>query len=171
MVLTDLDNIAGVYTRVNIKVGSREAFKTANNWLSNCIELHEECPSPKNLYMPTRIIEIVDWDQRWVRLRHTNDKEITLYTALSYRWGEDLPSKTTKELLPRYEARIPWQHMPRTIQDAIITTLEFGIRFLWAGSLCMIQGSSKDIASEISRMPRIFTNTMVTIAASRAGNT
>jgi hypothetical protein len=89
MMLTHLDSIADVYTRANIKVGSREAFKIANNWLSNCIELHKECPSPKNLYMPTRVNEIVDWDQRWVHLRHTNDMEITSYTALSYCWGKD----------------------------------------------------------------------------------
>src|SRR5271163_1886085 len=93
------------------------------------------------------------------------------YTALSYCWGGDEPLKMTAKLLRLWELQLSWQHMPRTIQDAIIATREPGIRLLWIDSLCIIQDNAEDIAFEISQMTSIYSNATVTIAASRAKST
>ncbi|KAF2107179.1 hypothetical protein BDV96DRAFT_459774, partial [Lophiotrema nucula] len=57
---------------------------------------------------------------------------------------------------------------PRTIQDAIKITHELGFDYLWVDSLCIIQDDAVEIAQEIALMPLIYSNAVVTIAASSA---
>jgi hypothetical protein len=67
-----------------------------------------------------------------------------------------------------WKVAIPYQELPKTIQDAVITSHELGIPFLWIDSLCIMQNDPEDIAWEISQMPDIYNNASITIAASRS---
>ena len=55
--------------------------------------------------------------------------------------------------------------MPKTFQDAIVTTKEFGIEFIWIDSLCIIQDSPSDWAYEAARMASVYSGATCTIAA------
>ncbi|CVL02602.1 related to tol protein [Fusarium mangiferae] len=68
-----------------------------------------------------------------------------------------------------YGTEIPWDDIPRTIQDAILTSYKLGIGFVWVDSLCIIQdsnGADKEI--EIGQMTQVYTHAAFTIAARRA---
>ncbi|KAH4111796.1 hypothetical protein HBI46_095720 [Parastagonospora nodorum] len=55
--------------------------------------------------------------------------------------------------------------MPKTFQDAIVTTKEFGIEFIWIDSLCIIQDSPSDWEYEAARMASVYSGATCTIAA------
>lgn len=63
---------------------------------------------------------------------------------------------------------IPWSSVPKTIQDAALTTLKLGLRYLWVDSMCIIQDSEDDKTREIGQMARVYTHATLTIAARRA---
>jgi hypothetical protein len=59
------------------------------------------------------------------------------YAVLSYTWGGiqktkiENPSRTEIDLAPYH------QQLPKTIRDAIVTTREMGLDFLWVDALCI----------------------------------
>jgi hypothetical protein len=54
------------------------------------------------------------------------------------------------------------------MQDAILTTHEFGIHYLWIDALSIIQDDQEDKTRELSQMPHIYGQATVVIAATRA---
>jgi hypothetical protein len=97
------------------------------------------------------------------------------YVALSYCWGtkEDLdqaPSlTTTSNNFASHIKTIPTDRLSKIIHDAISLTRKLGLRYLWADSLCIIQGSDKeardDWAKESSTMASVYGGAYLTIAA------
>ena len=76
----------------------------------------------------------------------------------------------TKTTLPDFRQRIPPEALPRTFQDAISITREFGIDYLWIDSLCIIQDDPYDWAREASSMAGVYGNSALNLAASGAPN-
>jgi hypothetical protein len=60
---------------------------------------------------------------------------------------------------------IPRQTLATTFQDALIIIRVLGLRYLWIDSLCIFQDSPQDWKEQSSRMPDIYKNAFVTIAA------
>jgi len=60
--------------------------------------------------------------------------------------------------------KIPFSDLPKTFQDAVITTRQLGLRYLWIDSLCIIQDSQEDWERHCARMPEIYKNSTVTVA-------
>ncbi|KAI9770876.1 MAG: hypothetical protein M1839_002996 [Geoglossum umbratile] len=58
--------------------------------------------------------------------------------------------------------------LPKSIQDAVVTTRRLGIRFLWIDSLCIVQDSPPDIEQELSQMREVYKNSLVTVSAASA---
>ncbi|KAI4181925.1 MAG: hypothetical protein LQ346_006674 [Caloplaca aetnensis] len=55
--------------------------------------------------------------------------------------------------------------LPLTFQNAILITRNLGYRYLWVDSLCIIQDDPDDWAFESKTMARIYSNSVLTIAA------
>lgn len=92
------------------------------------------------------------------------------WACLSYSWGGDQPSKTTKANLGSRLESLPFAELPKTITDAIVVTARLGIKFLWIDALCLVQDDANDVAHEIATMPEIYTSGLCTISASRASS-
>lgn len=92
------------------------------------------------------------------------------YAALSYCWGPRTKGilETTKSTLSAFETAIPENTLPQTLKDAIFTTRQLNIRYLWVDALCTVQDSTQDKLEEIAKMEDIYQNAQVTIAAARA---
>ena len=58
------------------------------------------------------------------------------------------------------------ESLPQTVKDAVETTRNLGIRYLWVDALCIIQDSPEDKLKEIAGMGAIYKNATVTIAVS-----
>jgi hypothetical protein len=158
--------------------GSDEIFKQVSAWLNECLheqrrgrKTHANCPKPTDNYMPTRLIEISsDTDQCRLKLWASTGSVTEPYVALSYCWGGDQPFKLTQRWLDDWMVDIPWNELPQTTKDAVTVCQKLGIRFLWVDSICIMQDDANDKAVEISRMPHIYRNSTLTVAASRAAH-
>ncbi|KAF4628515.1 hypothetical protein G7Y89_g9639 [Cudoniella acicularis] len=150
-------------------VGSDHHFGMAQNWLEECITNHGCCPKSEKSFMPTRVIEITKNETGWHPcLHHSTSTAVGPYVALSYCWGGDQVIKTTKLTIKDWGVSLPFEILPKTLQDAIIVTSKLNIRYLWVDALCIIQDDPEDMAQEMSQMARIYSSAVVTVAASRA---
>jgi len=119
--------------------------------------------------MPTRIIEI-QVGQGWpvLHLKENEQGKAEPYAALSYCWGGEQAVKTTLDSIYRHRTRINIGDLSESIQGAIFTTIELGLRFIWIDALCIIQDDPLDKELEIATMPHVYSQATVTITASRA---
>ena len=92
------------------------------------------------------------------------------YTALSHCWGIPSlkPIKTTSSNLEAHINGIDFADLPPSFRDAVTVTKSLGIRYLWIDSLCIIQDSVDDWATESSLMADIYQSATLTIAGSCA---
>ncbi|KAF5568755.1 shikimate dehydrogenase [Fusarium napiforme] len=161
-------------------VGDPLSDKTAaaiREWKDRCDisqpETHTICSRPSPKFVPTRLLEIVRFgDDQKPFVRLVDGKSLsqdTDYTALSYCWGGDLKNSLKESNKASYGTEIPWDDIPKTIQDAILTSYKLGIAFIWVDSLCIIQDSKQaDKEIEIGQMTQVYTHAALTIAARRA---
>lgn len=151
--------------------------------LDNCIHKRELCnrstkklETPEMLVplLPKRVIDIGDSARKEissVRLHVSTPDERAFYVTLSHRWGESIPSKTTKANFSSQRKGINYNDLPTTFKDAIFTTNKMGIRYLWIDALCIIQDDYEDWTSQAPQMGSIFQYSTCTIAAHSAKDT
>lgn len=60
------------------------------------------------------------------------------YAALSYAWGDGLPLRLTRAVKEGFRKEIPWEEIPKTLQDAMIIMHRLGLRYLWVDALTII---------------------------------
>ena len=60
--------------------------------------------------------------------------------------------------------------LPQTIQDAMRSTQELGVRYLWVDALCIIQGSCEDWQKESATMASIYGNAFIMTVAVDSDN-
>lgn len=71
----------------------------------------------------------------------------------------------TKATIDSMRLSIPMTSLPQTIQDAILITRNFNIRYLWIHAICIIQDDERDKVAEIRGMGAIYKQSTLTIAA------
>ncbi|EUC27020.1 hypothetical protein COCCADRAFT_112765 [Bipolaris zeicola 26-R-13] len=94
----------------------------------------------------------------------------TRYSTLSYCWGKDQGHKLTVSSFEILETGLAISELPRTLQDAILSSWNLDVKFIWIDCLYIFQDDEKDLAREIADLPAIFGNAYITICASRAGD-
>jgi len=132
--------------------------------MESCHRDHPSCSLQHEESMPKRLIAI---SSHGLQLREMEDRDRQKYAALSYCWGGDQPFKLTNSSLYRLMNRFCIEDLPSCLRDAVILTQKLGLSFLWVDVLCIIQDNDLDKGTEISRMPAIYENAVVTIVASR----
>ncbi|PBK87531.1 HET-domain-containing protein [Armillaria gallica] len=150
-----------------LDVDSPTAYSLIKKRIDDCL-LHECCPKPIYAPLPTRVIDCKDPSRPRLFI---SDGIEDHYVALSYVWGaalEDLPHCTTTQNLQSYIVEIPLNDIPLTIMDAITVTRTLGLQYLWVDSLCILQDSKEDKATEISKILNTFRNAYMTIIAACA---
>ncbi|CZR54151.1 uncharacterized protein PAC_04034 [Phialocephala subalpina] len=96
------------------------------------------------------------------------EEEVFGYGALSYCWGYCQNFTTTKASLPNYILSIDFNALPRTLKDAVTTTRNLGLRYLWVDALCIVQDDREDKDAEITRMGNVYQNAIITIVAANS---
>ena len=122
--------------------------------------------SSETAKLPTRVLDLeVGLSQDCIRLVNMQG-ESGRYICLSHCWGKTRNKcLTTKASLEANEASIPVDQLPLSMQDAIIVTRKFGIRYLWIDSLCIVQDSLEDWSHEAAQMASIYESAYLTIGA------
>ena len=88
------------------------------------------------------------------------------YIALSHCWGSSgVPLKTSQNNLRQFLQEIPATLIPSTFRDIFEVSRALGISYVWIDSLCIVQDSPQDWATEAAKMAAIFHNAYLTISA------
>ncbi|KAF2807093.1 HET-domain-containing protein [Mytilinidion resinicola] len=151
---------------------SPESFSLAKTWLQRCLQGHDTCRRSTSVVkglLPTRLIEVSD--PRKARLCISSSLDQTpLYLTLSHSWGKKPFTTLTTANLDQMQTSIPFETLPQNFQDAILITFELGYRYIWIDSLCILQDSATDWATEASLMAQVYQNSTLTISASAASH-
>lgn len=145
-----------------------QCFQFIQERLGNCSS-HSGCPLPIGKLLPKRIIDLGS-DNDSLSL-HETFQDVGLYAALSYCWGKSSTLlKTTRSTLETFKNHIPWEKLPRTLQDAVAIARKIGLKFIWIDCLCIVQDSRSDWEIEATKMGQYYRNAFITIGASSSSD-
>lgn len=172
---TNLDSISPWPTFKNaLRIPRDTASGTSLLWLTEamarCCKEHKHCSRNKHRLMPTRLIE-VNYGRGEYALKLVESRKMNVdYVCLSHCWGGLRHIMTTKNNIDLHRQNVSWDNLPRTFQDAIDFVRRLGLRYIWIDSLCIVQDSEADWATEAERMADIYRGSTLTIAATTAAN-
>lgn len=158
--------------------GSALHFSIVRGWIEDC-ELKHTYPACRPLAepsrlgsqrkaIPTRLIDVGNNRENFVKLREMGPEDFGEWIALSYRWGNLAPFCTTPDNLGSHIEGMTLAQLPQTFRDAIKVTRALGQRFLWIDSICIIQGEHGDFSTESERMEDVYSGAYCVLAASCA---
>jgi hypothetical protein len=157
---------------INHDPDTPESYRMMRMWIDECIDDHGTwTPYKQDLSSspPARLLKVRRASGSYaVSLVECGDGQDTEYVALSYCWGGEQVHKTTKASLQATKGVLSFEHLPATIQDAVKVTFQLGYDHIWIDSLCIVQDDDAEITKEIAKMPSIYSNAVVTIAAAKA---
>ncbi|KIJ53985.1 hypothetical protein M422DRAFT_221543 [Sphaerobolus stellatus SS14] len=157
---------------VDVDPFSPSSLGRAVEWVKRCTQHHTRCTFDVDrgrIPLPRRVLDIGRSSSSNIRLLES-EGIYGSYMSLSYVWGSVQPFETK---LATYKARIegiPFQSLPKTIQDAVIITRKMGIQYLWIDALCIIQDDSSDWEREAAKMGDIYANSYLTVSAAAASD-
>ena len=118
---------------------------------------HAGCPGGVTLFLPSRVIQVGTHAKPKICV--DNISRQAEYVALSYCWGGDQIVKLeARHILDGKPWHLRQDLLPQTFSDAIITTPNLGIEYLWIDGLCIVQDDEEDKAKEINSMWSIYKN-------------
>jgi Heterokaryon incompatibility protein (HET) len=128
-----------------ISTDSRPCVPLVNSWIEVCTSTHLACAVTS---MPTRLLNVSKEDPF---LQLSEGLPNTRYVAISHCWSvEPLITTTTWSLELRLQS-VPMSSLSRSFQDAVTITRKLGLNHLWIDSLCIIQDSKDDWATDHQR--------------------
>ncbi|KAI3326597.1 hypothetical protein HD806DRAFT_520390 [Xylariaceae sp. AK1471] len=136
----------------NLAPNTKLSFDRLKRWLGECHARHTMCRSFQIEYMPKRLLEVTGSIER-PSVRLCTNPSVGAYVTLSYCWGRDQLSKTTRERLERYGCDIPFHELSKTVQDAATVTLG---------------NDDQDKQEEISKMHLVYRGAFFTVVVSSA---
>ncbi|EMD61141.1 hypothetical protein COCSADRAFT_192916 [Bipolaris sorokiniana ND90Pr] len=147
----------------------------ARSWILDC-QLNHRCseaiPTLTTQYLdgvrPARMIDVAAFQHPSQDIRLVEMDQVCTYVALSYCWGHGLSYVTKQDTLLSLLTRISYNDLPQTFQHAITATRNLGYRYLWLDALCIVQDSVQDWERESQKMGVIYSQAVVTIAATES---
>ncbi|KAE9381971.1 HET-domain-containing protein, partial [Stipitochalara longipes BDJ] len=150
-----------------------DTYERARSWISDCLTDHNDCQrSVVQFSLPTRLVHISQEPQKLRLVLGEQLTPNTEYLALSYCWGTDVfeTSCLKEHNLESFSQCIPFDTLPKTIQDAIVITRRLGYSYIWIDRLCIIQDSQFDWLNESYSMGKYYHNSTCSIAAMDAAS-
>jgi hypothetical protein len=142
---------------------TKEAILALKSWIETCLTSHPACTAAQRT-LPTRVLDVSSNDPSFYVSLEENEP----YAALSHCWGKSPLIQTHQNTLHDRICGIPWNSLSRTFQDAIVTTRELELRYIWIDSLCIVQDDPEDWGRESERMASTYEGAQVVLAASDA---
>jgi Heterokaryon incompatibility protein (HET) len=147
---------------------STSSLQMVAQWLRTCLTQHNDCHYPQDNHpvLLTQVIDVGSSDGSEDPKLFITQGQRGIYVSLSYCWGNVANLRTEIATVTNFQKRIPFNIIPKTIQEKIILTRRLGIRYLWADTLCIIQDSQEHWLREASNISSVYRNPVLTIAAS-----
>jgi hypothetical protein len=144
-------------------------YDQINQWVKTCKGTHESC-GHKSGNILTRLIDVGSLDGTTKpRLVLTSSQSFATsaaieessysskeYVTRSYCWVKEYKSciLTDENMAERLKS-IPFETLPKTIQDAVIICRKMRVRWLWVDALCIIQASKGNSLDWQNQSPRM----------------
>jgi hypothetical protein len=159
-----------VCNHVPSQLSLAHTIQIAQKWIASCEKFHPHCHIREFPPLPGRVLNIgKPGEQEKIKL--IAGAEIRAkYVALSYRWGQFSSIKTSRDTLEQHLARIAWDSLPKTFQDAISLCWGLGVQYLWIDALCIVQDDIREWEIESSNMASVYANSYLTVAATACPN-
>jgi hypothetical protein len=124
-------------------------------------------------FLPTRLVDLTQWaNDRTLRLVESKNidneqGQPPLYMTLSYRWavGTTAAASTTTSNLSERLQSVSTTSFPLLFVHAIEAAHKLHVPFIWIDSLCILQDSEEDFATEAAMMGKIYRHSYCTISA------
>ncbi|CAG8960301.1 hypothetical protein HYFRA_00012375 [Hymenoscyphus fraxineus] len=158
---------------------------TLSNVVDWALEKIEKCKSSHRLcrgglesdqvpVLPSRVLDLSttnDGEFDTIRLWETHGSSAK-YIALSHCWGGvEITCKTTRtNIQQRMNDGFLVSELPLLFQQAVDVAKGLGVLYLWIDALCIVQDDIYDWEVEASLMANVYSNSFLTIAATRANN-
>ena len=155
---------------------SSSCVEQIQRWLKVCDTEHDcvgnaSAGALEVTEFPARLINVGTTANPLLQLCDTKDIVGSQpYITLSHCWGKAKFFTLITSNFAQLKAGIPLEKLSKTHQEAIHLTRNLGIKYLWIDSLCIIQDSEQDWASESARMMTIYSNSHCNIAATGAAD-
>jgi hypothetical protein len=133
-------------------------YEILKAWICSCQNDHgvgKSATCDHTERFPVQDLKIINCSTRQVEMA----KEGCQYVALSYVWGLSVDQQS------KHDINSIISDLPRTVQDAILVTLELGYHFLWVDRYCINQHCNDEKLLQINQMDRIYQGAQVTIIA------
>lgn len=120
--------------------------------------------------LPTRVVDVGTNEEEALILVETNGRS-GHYITLSHRWpnaSEMVKLETTS--LEAFKRGLVYESLPKAFKDAILVTRALGVRYIWIDSICILQDDLEDWNREAAKMGLVYSNSILTIAATGANN-
>ncbi|KAF7876719.1 hypothetical protein EAF04_001803 [Stromatinia cepivora] len=154
---------------ISAQSDSAECYKLAKEWLRVCSKDHQDC-GPIKTRCPTRLINVGSPDTNPF-LDDNPDRGDCEWVALSYLWGGNGYLKLEEPTYQSLKSGIPVEDFPATLRDAVLTTREIGLKYVWIDALCIRQDSTDDWKAEAGRMRDVYAGATLTIVAANSNST
>lgn len=151
-------------------LGSSGTFDIARKWLNECQQDHANCLYGSLSILPTRVVDVGTLETPVDPHLIISNGLRARYIALSHCWGGNIAVVLTKSTLSTFQTGLPYTELPQNFRDAITIARELGVRYVWIDSLCIIQDSKEDWASESAMMGTVYRDSTVTISAMASAN-
>ncbi|KAL8294513.1 hypothetical protein RB597_007828 [Gaeumannomyces tritici] len=163
----------GTATAMDDSTGSDAAMRLAARWINTCRQGHKSCQetwgSQAGSILPTRLLDLshaLGPEGVVLVVKAATLDRATEYATLSHRWTPDNPCTLTTSNQDELGSKgIHIGELSRTFAEACVTTRKLGIGHLWIDSLCILQDSGADKASEIPLMADYYENAVLNVAA------
>jgi len=98
------------------------------------------------------------------------DTPVTPYMTLSHCWGTAIFLKPTTTNIEYLKKVFRIRELPKTFQETIMDSREFGVRYLWIDALCIVQDSAEDWHHAAAKMMKVCQNSHCNIATTGASD-
>ncbi|RYP46046.1 hypothetical protein DL768_007691 [Monosporascus sp. mg162] len=144
---------------------SPELLELVRTWFSGCSKNHTSCRASLPDFLPTRLLEIISYDQARIVITQEVDDAISSYASLSHCWGKSKRLKLETSNIDKLRTTISIGELPATYREAIALCIALGLHHIWIDSLCIIQDSREDWRREALTMKDVYQNSALNIAA------
>ena len=118
-------------------------MRLARKWLYECAFEHPACPSPSPTPLLKRVLGVGAGGAGFILKLVETQGQHAQYAALSHCWGRARTFQTEQSTSKAREESIGWHALPKTFQDAVTTTRNLGLHYIWIDSLCTYSDRSR----------------------------
>jgi hypothetical protein len=156
----------------DIDVGALGLLSNARMWMEECRDSHAECVSLATALLPTRVLQVQAHNDTFtVRLvESAKSRQNRCYTALSYVWGTRPTLRLLGSTRSAFLEDVPFDELPKTMQDAVRVTYALGVPNIWIDALCIMQDDDADKERELPHMNGYYQHASAVISASGASD-